>query len=282
VLEPFLLRTEVIASSRIEDELTTVDQLARVQHGRAGPRSARTVMGAVDGLRLLVERGARGVELDDVLAAHRPLMADDPYERHDAGTLRVVQNRISGSDRSPLGAVHVPPAPGRVPELMDDLVAFMHRTDLDPVVQAAVAHAQFESIHPFHDGNGRLGRSLINAVWRYRGTTTRMAVPIASAIVADREEYFGLVNHYRTGDAEAFCSYLAEATARSAVEAEVSAQRLAELPARWHEEVRPRAGSAAATLLQLLPSSPVVDASDVARLTGASTARACATVTRLV
>ena len=282
VLEPFLLRTEAIASSRIEDELTTVDQLARVQHGLAGPRSARTVMGAVDGLRLLVERGARGVELDDVLAAHRPLMADDPYERHDAGKLRVVQNWISGSDRSPLGAVHVPPAPARVPELMDDLVAFMRRTDLDPVVQAAVAHAQFESIHPFHDGNGRLGRSLINAVWRYRGTTTRMAVPIASAIVADREEYFGLVNHYRTGDAEAFCAYLAEATARSAVEAEVSAQRLAELPARWHEEVRPRAGSAAATLLQLLPSSPVVDASDVARLTGASTARAYATITRLV
>ena len=97
VLEPFLLRTEAIASSRIEDELTTVDQLARVQHGLAGPRSARTVMGAVDGLRLLVERGARGVELDDVLAAHRPLMADDPYERHDAGKLRVVQNWISGS-----------------------------------------------------------------------------------------------------------------------------------------------------------------------------------------
>ncbi|MBF5083633.1 Fic family protein [Quadrisphaera sp. INWT6] len=91
-------------------------------------------------------------------------MADDPYERHDAGKLRVVQNWTSGSDRSPLGAVHVPPAPGRVPELMDDLVAFMRRTDLDPVVQSAVAHVQFASIHPFHDGNGRLGRSLINAV----------------------------------------------------------------------------------------------------------------------
>ncbi|MBF5083634.1 hypothetical protein [Quadrisphaera sp. INWT6] len=109
-----------------------------------------------------------------------------------------------------------------------------------------------------------------------------MAVPIASAIVADREEYFGLVDHYRTGDAEAFCTYLAEATTRSAVEAEVSAQRLAELPQRWHEEVRPRAGSAAAALLRLLPSSPVVDASDVARPTGASTARAYATTTRLV
>ncbi|PWJ50276.1 Fic family protein [Quadrisphaera granulorum] len=282
VLEPFLLRTEAIASSRIEDELTTVDQLARVQHGLSGPRSARTVMGAVVGLRLLVERAARGVELDDLLAAHRLLMANDPHERHDAGRLRTVQNWISGSDRSPLGAVHVPPAPAHVPELMDDLLAFMRRTDLDPVVQAAVAHAHFESIHPFNDGNGRIGRSLVNAVWRYRGVTARIAVPIASAIVADREEYFSLVNLYRTGDAHAFCGYPADATTRSAAEAEVSAQRLLGLPGRWREHVRPRSGSATDELLNLLPGHPVVDATDVARLTGASAARAYVAIERLV
>jgi Fic family protein len=281
-LEPFLLRTEAIASSQIEDELTTVDQLARAQHGIRAPRSARTVMGAVDGLALLVSRATGGVELADVLAAHRPLMADDPAEKWDAGTLRTVQNWIGGSNRSPRGAVHVPPAPERVPGLMDDLIAFMRRTDLDPVVQAAVAHAQFESIHPFTDGNGRLGRSLINAVWRYRGVTHAMAVPVASAIVSDRERYFRLVNDYREGHVEQFVMYLADAAARATEEATVSAERLLALPAQWRERVRPRAGSAVARLLPMLVSRPILDASDIARLAGVSPARAYVAIERLV
>jgi Fic family protein len=281
-LEPFLLRTEAIASSRIEEELTTVDQLARAQHGISAPRAARTVKGAIDGLALLVRRATDGVELDDILAAHRPLMADDPEEKWDAGVLRTVQNWIGGSNRSPAGAVHVPPGHERVPGLMRDLIAFMRRDDLDPVLHAAVAHAQFESIHPFTDGNGRLGRSLINALWRYRGVTTRMAVPVASAIVADREHYFELVNGYRTGDVEAFALYLADATSRAATEAAVSAGRLVRLPEEWRDVVRPRGGSATAALLQLLPAHPIVDASDVARLTGVSQARAYAAIERLV
>ncbi|MEP7763053.1 Fic family protein [Sanguibacter sp. 25GB23B1] len=281
-LEPFLLRTEAIASSRIEEELTTVDQLARAQHGISAPRTARTVKGAIDGLSLLVTRAADGVGLDDILAAHRPLMADDPQEKWSAGRLRAVQNWIGGSNRSPAGAVRVPPSHERVPALMDDLVTFMRRADIDPVLQSAVAHAQFESIHPFTDGNGRVGRSLINGVWRYRGVTTRMAVPVASAIVADREHYFALVNSYRSGDVEKFAAYLADATARATEEASVSAQRLIALPEQWRERVHPRGGSAAAALLLLLPSHPIVDAHDVARLTGASQARAYATIERLV
>lgn len=281
-LEPFLLRTEAIASSQIEEELTTVDQLARAQHGIRAPRTARTVKGAIDGLALLVARADEGVELDDILAAHRPLMADDPEEKWDAGRLRTVQNWIGGSNRSPRGAVHVPPAPERVPGLMDDLIAFVRRTDLDPVVQAAVAHAQFESIHPFTDGNGRIGRSLINAVWRYREVTRAVAVPVASAIVADRERYFQLVNDYRDGDVEPFTAYLADAAARATEAATVSAERLTALPDQWRERAHPRTGSAVAALLPLLVSRPVVDASDVARLAGVSTARAYAAIERLV
>lgn len=280
-LEPFLLRTEAIASSRIEEELTTVDQLARAQHGLRAPRSARTVMGAIDGLALLVERAEHGIELDAILAAHRPLMADDPHERWEAGRLRTVQNWIGGSHRSPRGAVHVPPAPERVPALMADLVAFLRRTDLDPVVQGAVAHGQFESIHPFTDGNGRIGRSLVNALWRYRGVTRTMAVPVASAIVADRDRYFRLVNDYRDGDVDPLVAYLAECATRAADEACVSAGRLAALPDEWQERVHARRDSTAFRLLQLLPRHPVVDAADVVRLTGASTARAYDAVERL-
>ncbi|HUX69862.1 MAG TPA: Fic family protein, partial [Cellulomonadaceae bacterium] len=280
-LEPFLLRTEAIASSRIEEELTTVDQLARAQYGIRAGKTARTVKGAIDGLSLMVERASGGVDLDAILAAHRPLMADDVDEKWDAGKLRTVQNWIGGSNRSPRGAVHVPPAPGRVPELMDDLVAFMRRTDIDPVVQGAVAHAQFESIHPFTDGNGRVGRSMINALWRYRGMTREMAVPVASAIVADRDRYFQLVNDYRGGDVEPLAVFLGDAASRSAGEASVSAERLIGLPAQWQERVHARAGSAAAALLPLLTRHPIIDAGDVMRLTRASQPRAYAAIERL-
>ncbi|HWJ85151.1 MAG TPA: Fic family protein [Cellulomonas sp.] len=281
-LEPFLLRTEAIASSRIEEQLTTVDQLARAQAGIPAPMSARTVKGAIDGLRLMVERSSEGVTLSTILAAHRPLMADDPHERHHAGRLRDVQNWISGADFAPVKAVHVPPHPGRVPALMDDLVAFAARRDLDPVVQAAVAHGQFESIHPFTDGNGRVGRSLINAVWRYRQVTRTVSVPVASAIVADREEYFRLVNDYRLGRVAPLVQYIASATSRAAREARVSARRLAGLPQEWQEASHARRGSAAHTLIhEHLLSHPLVDAHDVQRLTGASQASAYEAIARL-
>jgi Fic family protein len=281
-LEPFLLRTEAIASSRIEEQLTTVDQLARAQAGIAAPQSARTVKGAIDGLRLLVARSSEAITLPAILAAHRPLMADDPHERHYAGRLRDVQNWIGGSDFAPVGAVHVPPHPDRVPALMGDLLAFVARRDLDPLVQAAVAHGQFESIHPFTDGNGRVGRSLVNAVWRYRGLTRTVSVPVASAIVASRDEYFRLVNDYRSGRPAPLVEYLAIATSRAAREARTSAATLAALPERWQSMAHVRRGSAAHALIsEHLLSHPLVDAHDVQRLTGASQASAYDAIARL-
>jgi hypothetical protein len=76
---------------------------------------------------------------------------------------------------------------------MNDLLVFANRDDLPVLAQAAVAHAQFESIHPFTDGNGRIGRALINAILRRRRTTSRVVVPLASALVAHRDRYFDLL-----------------------------------------------------------------------------------------
>ena len=99
----------------------------------------------------------------------------------------------------PRGALYIPP-PETVPGYMDDLVTFADRSDMPALLQAAIAHAQFESIHPFTDGNGRIGRALINAILRRRGATTRVVVPLASALVARRENYFDVLGSYRSGD----------------------------------------------------------------------------------
>ncbi|MEK8229026.1 Fic family protein [Oerskovia sp. M15] len=156
------------------------------------------------------------------------------------------------------------PAPELVPAYMEDLIAFLRRDDLPAVAQAAIAHAQFESVHPFTDGNGRIGRALIGAVWRRRGLTPTLVVPVASAMLADTGEYFARVNAYRDGRAAQFVRYLATSASLAAQEARISADNLADLPALWRAEVRPRAGSAAAAILDALLDHPVLDG-DLAR-----------------
>jgi len=266
-----LLRTESVSSSRIEQVDATLEDYARAVAGIRSNESASSMVAATRALGRMIERAgtSRRIELDDLLDAHRTLMAEDPVDARYAGRIRDVQNWISGSDHSPIGAVHVPPPPELVPELLDDLLAFTARDDLDPVAQAAIAHAQFESIHPFTDGNGRIGRALINAVFRRRGLTSRTVVPVASAMLAERDRYFSLVNGYRDGRVDAFVADLARGTRIAAVESRGAADRLAELPGYWRELTRPRAGSAAAKLLDVLAEHPILGAEEAQALTGA-------------
>jgi len=280
-LEPFLLRTEAVASSKIEGEVASADQLARAQAGLGASTMARSVLAASNGLAALVAAASNGIHMDDVLEAHRKLMQDDPVDSRYAGRLRDMQNWIGGSDYSPAGAVHVPPQPSRVSALMDDLVGFANQRTGDPVVQAALVHAQFESIHPFTDGNGRIGRSLINAIWRHREVTRQVTVPVASAIVARQDEYFRLLNAFREGYLQPFVEFLALATSAAAQQARDSAAHIVALPAQWRSTVRPREGSSASRLIDLLIQHPVVNIDDVQALTGASQSSAYDAVARL-
>ncbi|HEY8717497.1 Fic family protein [Pengzhenrongella sp.] len=272
-LGDFLLRTESVASSRIERVDATMDNLAKAVVGIKAPPEAHSMIAATRALTAMVTAaGDKGrIELDDILDAHRRLMHEDPVDGQYAGNLRTMQNWIGGSNYSPRDAVHVPPSPEMVPDLMTDLVRFVNRRDMPALTQAAIAHAQFESIHAFTDGNGRIGRALINAVLRRRGVTSRAIIPVASVMVADVDRYFSLVNAYRDGAAGPFVSYLANATLRASQEARVSAVELAAMPARWHERVHARRGSAAAKLIDVLLEHPALDAQTAALLTGAST-----------
>lgn len=271
-LGAFLLRSEAVSSSRIEQVLASRKDFARAMVGAKATGSGRSTVAAVRALEGLVTAAGRdGVVTEEaLLSAHHDLMAGDPDEKRYAGRYRDVQNWIRGSDHSPLGAVHVPPPPDLVPALMADLLTFVGRDDLPAVTQAALAHAQFESIHPFTDGNGRIGRALISAVLRRRGLAIHTVVPVASAMLADVGRYFDLVNDYRTGAAGPFVRYVAGAATAACAAAAESAEELAALPAHWQQLARPRAGSAAAKILQILLRHPVLDAHDTARLAGVS------------
>ncbi len=283
-LSTLLLRTESVASSRIERVEASLDDYARALHGGKGNSSAVSMAAATTALNDMIASVDRDapVQMSAILRAHEALMRADPTEGQHAGHIRTVQNWIGGSDYSPRDALYVPPPPDTVQAYMDDLMEFANRTDIPVLIQAAVAHAQFESIHPFTDGNGRIGRALINTIFRRRGATTRIVVPLASALVAHRERYFGVLNTYRTGDLRPLIVTFANSSRTAAAESRTTAERLAEIPVEWRNMVGPiRRHSATDKLLLLLPSTPIVSSDDVASLVDAPRSSVFAAIKRL-
>jgi Fic family protein len=279
-----LLRTESVASSKIEYIDASLDDYARALHGiKTNSSAASMVAGtqALDAMIAEVER-TQQIAVSTITAARAALMRDVPGERDYAGRLRDMQNWIGGSDHSPRGALYVPPPPETVAEYVDDLIAFANRNDLPVLVQAAIAHAQFESIHPFTDGNGRIGRALINAILRHRGATNHVVVPLASALVAHRDRYFDLLNSYRDGNVRPLMASFADASRIAAVESRTTASRLAAIPSEWQEMVgHVRNGSAAAKLLTVLASHPVMSAEDACAVIDSPASSVYAAIERL-
>jgi len=271
-LGTLLLRTESVASSKIEQIQADVDDYARALHGVRANSSAVAMAAATTAQQAMIATVGPNapIRLSAITSAHAALMHDDPRESSAAGELRTVQNWIGGSDFSPRGALYIPPPPETVPGYMDDLITFVDRSDMPALLQAAIAHAQFESIHPFTDGNGRIGRALINAILRRRGATTRVVVPLASALIARREYYFDALGSYRSGDLSPLLDTFARSTRIAAAESRITAQRLREIPGHWRELTGPvRRGSAAAKILALLPGTPIVSSDDAVALVDA-------------
>jgi len=283
-LGTMLVRTESVASSKIERIQADIDDYARALHGNMANPSAVSMAAATGALEAMVDNvgRTRTITVDTLTRAHHALLVHDPHEADHAGRLRKVQNWIGGSDHSPRGALYVPPPADTVEAYVEDLVAFANRDDLPALVQAAIAHAQFESIHPFTDGNGRIGRALVNAILRRRQATRHVVIPLASALVARRDRYFDALNSYRDGDAGPIIESFARAAAIAATESKVTALRLAEAPAEMAAMVGgARAGSATATLLAALPSHPVLSAAEAVDVAGASESSVYAALDRL-
>jgi Fic family protein len=281
-LADFLLRSESVASSKIEHIDAGWRAFGKAVAGGKATDEAQSQLAAVKALIAMVDAAGSGpITLDALLAAHRLLMAPDYYAARDAGGLRDVQNWIGGSDYTPIDAAYIPPPPELVVELMDDLLVFVNRTDLPILAQAAIAHAQFESIHPFTDGNGRIGRALISAVLRRRGLTQRVTVPLASVMLADTGRYFAELTAYRAGRADAFVEYVAIAAIHSSEAAQDSARVLAGLPARWRAIARPRANSADEALIAALLDTPIFNADTAQQITGTTDANAYRALSRL-
>ena len=221
-----LLRSESASSSQIENLTASARQIALAALGSGSGSGSNATMIArnTDALRAAIIMASQ-ISANTIRAMHEQLDGgDDPA---NAGRFRAEPVWIGG--RSPVTAAFVAPPHGQVEPLIDDLSLFARRTDIEPMVQAAIAHAQFETIHPFTDGNGRTGRALVSAILRHRGVTRQMSVPISSGLLSDTESYFAALKSYRDGDTAPIIESFAEAAHRSIVNARILRDDVAEV-----------------------------------------------------
>jgi Fic family protein len=272
----YLLRCESAASSRIEGIVISHKRLARAAFARArdrrGEKRANEVLGNVEAMEQAMELGA-GAEpftVGDIQDIHRTLLRFT-YDSEIAGIIRTQQNWIGGNNYHPVGAPYVGPPHEQVPGLLEDLCHFIARTDLAPVAQAAIAHAQFETIHPFLDGNGRTGRALIYTILRRRGGVSNDIPPISLVLAGETETYFGGLAAYRSGNVNIWCAQFADATARTASETERLASSIEDLQATWLDRLgEPHKDAVVRQLVSVLPAHPVIDVPAAQQLTGNS------------
>jgi Fic family protein len=269
-LARLLLKAEGIASSYIEGVRAPVADVSKAEIDADvvdrtaawvadNLAAATTAIGAAAGARLSV---------NDLHRWHERLMRHGGLPTEMVGRFRPVQGWIGGS--SPLDAVFVPPPPGLVGDLMDDLVAFANRDDLDSVTQSAVAHAQFETIHPYGDGNGRIGRLLVGWILA-RVELVAVPPPVSVFIARDPGGYLSGLHAYRTGDLETWVSWFATVVREGAEAMVAVVDRVEALTADWLERIADvRSDATARSLLALLPAHPVLSARLVADRLGVS------------
>jgi Fic family protein len=255
-----LLRSESLASSQIEGLGISHRKLAAAEFGDLANYKAREIVGTMRAMERALEIGAAPGRLtvESIQAIHREIAVVPPLDRI-AGQIREEPSWIGGTD--PSVAEYVGPPAEEVPGLLDDLCEFMDRDDISPIAQAAIAHAQFETIHPFGDGNGRVGRCLIQVLLRRRGLAPRFVPPISIVLGSRKDAYVSGIEAFRTGAVDDWVAYFARATESAALGSREFSEEVEDLQADWRALLRPvRSDSAALALIDRLPRFPIVTA----------------------
>ncbi|MEA2011444.1 MAG: Fic family protein [Actinomycetota bacterium] len=297
-LARFLLRAESVASSKIEGldagpRRLVEAEAALAQSGETADLVAVEVLGNIAAMESAIELGiqAERISLADLLEIHRVLMDRSPRPEL-GGVVRERQNWIGGSSYNPCSAVFVPPPPDHVEGLLQDLLGYMNGDEHSPLVQATIAHAQFETIHPFADGNGRTGRALIHVILRRRGLSPTFVPPISLVLATWSGDYIsGLTafrhTHHADSPERSLASHtwlrtFAGTTLRACSDAQIYATRIDELVQQWRSNLGTvRKGSALDLLVDVLPGVPLLAVESAAGLIDRSGVAAGAAINRL-
>jgi Fic family protein len=258
-MSSILLRTESSTSSQIENLTAGARQLALAELNESQSQNAKVVVANVRAMEAALALADR-LDESSILTMHRELLVHQPGWEQYAGVYRDGLVWVGGDRGTPRGAPHIAPQSRLVASAIDDLLRFVDREDLPVLAQSAISHAQFETIHPFADGNGRTGRALVHAMLRGKGLVRHTTAPISAGLLRDTEKYFAALTAYRAGDAAPIIEQFASAARYAAV----SGKKLVDDVAAEQENARHRLGSIRrqATVWKILPrliAQPVIN-----------------------
>jgi len=259
LIRPFV-RREAVLSSRIEGTQATLGELLAAEAGarvERSPDDLREVANYVVALEHGVRRLATlPLSLRLVRELHERLMRGVRGDRAHPGEFRRTQNWIGAPGSTLQNAAYVPPPPGQMAEALGRWELFLHDKALPPLVQAALVHYQFEAIHPFVDGNGRVGRLLVSLFLVERGLLPSPLLYLSAFFEATRRDYYErLLAVTRRGEWAEWILYFLNGVARQAEDAVSRAARVNETLDRWRRAV-PGASATALRLLDLLAENP--------------------------
>ncbi|MEG1097217.1 MAG: Fic family protein [Raoultibacter sp.] len=288
-----LLRTEAVSSSFIEGLTIGAKRLLQAEMNLGEKNTFRyddnaaEVVGNIHAMQnaLDVAEGAKRVTVDTLLGVHKTLCKGTRIEKY-GGIVRDCQNWVGGNSYNPLSADYVPPAPEQVMGLLEDLAEFCNDEVISPVQQAALAHAQFESIHPFIDGNGRAGRALVHLILRRRGLAPHLVPPLSLVLATHAKSYVGGLAEFRYLDSDDpeniqerlnnWVSFFSGACLSACEEADCFEQSAQRLQVKWREKLgRVRKNSALDVLLDEMVGMPLFTVKSASK----ATARAISAVT---
>jgi Fic family protein len=282
-----LLRAEGLASSYIEGIAAPVVDIVLAEEGigRTTTGAAAWVAGNLAAVTEAVAaaQSGRPLSVATLCEWQRMLLTGSPTPERYVGRVRDEQGWIGGS--SPLDAHLVTPPPDALAGLLDDLVAYANRSDVDPIAQAAACHAQFEVIHPFGDGNGRVGRVLVS--WLLvRRLALLVPPPVSVAIAGDVGGYASGLVLFRLGDHHEWIQWFADAVTQGGGEQRQLASSVEQVKRRWREHLAgsggaPRADAAVHATLDLLPRRLVLTSQTLVDELGVSRKAALASLRRL-
>jgi len=262
---PVLLRSEAASSSQIENLTASARAIFSAELGLSRSRNADQIAANTKAMQAAIDL-SRDPSAESITTMHAVLMENQP--RHTPGVWRDEPVWIGTRSDSPHGASYVAPHHAHVPDLVDDLVRFATDPGVKPLVSVAVAHAQFETIHPFSDGNGRTGRALAQSMLRHRGVTRNVAVPVSAGLLADVDGYHDALKAYRAGDIDPIVAAFSAASLRAVGNARQLVADIDAIRKSWDARLTVRSNSNAWKLLDVLAHRPVLNSATAANELG--------------
>lgn len=256
-----LLRSESSASSQIDRLTSTAQSVALAELYPKASSDARLVVANMIATQRALELPA-GLSLEGIVEIHDLLLDNSHLENQTNSAFEKLRQKpvwLGGTSFTPHTALFVPPAFQHVPEYMADLIEFGTRSDLNPVVKAAILYAQFQTVHPFLTANGQTGRALIHHIFRAEGVLSSTLIPVSVGFLHNIDSLINALQSYREGDPLVIIEELVSALELALFVSRVTETSIESLLEDWDSLVGHRKGSKIRQLPKTLVKQPVVN-----------------------